>query len=168
MLKVKASSVRRRPRSALGIPYNRMARLQGVRIWVVGILDAWGWTAIPHRQTLLVTRNAEEAARELYVVKTNFVPAGVIVESDRIAWVQPAALVRDPMAMRSKSKRNSKEGAMNSGVIRSAFTTTLALELGYREPSLFREIGTKSERSTELQHPGRLVEDEFACLLGVI
>jgi hypothetical protein len=43
---------------------------------------------------------------------------------------------------------------MNSGVIRNALTTTLALELEYREPSIFREIGTETERPTELQYSG--------------
>jgi hypothetical protein len=57
---------------------------------------------------------------------------------------------------------------MNSGVIRSALNTALALELGYRETPIFREIGTKSERPTKHQHSGRLFEDEFACLLSVI
>jgi len=50
---------------------------------------------------------------------------------------------------------------MNSGIIRNALTTSLALELEYREPSIFREIGTETERPTELQHPGRMLEDEF-------
>ena len=50
---------------------------------------------------------------------------------------------------------------MNSGIIRNALTKTLALELEYREPSIFREIGTETERPTEFQHPGRLFEDEF-------
>jgi hypothetical protein len=57
---------------------------------------------------------------------------------------------------------------MNSGIIRNALTTTLALELEYREPPIFREIGTESERPTELQHPGRLFEDESICLPSVI
>ena len=52
---------------------------------------------------------------------------------------------------------------MNSGNIREALTTTLPLELEYREPSTFSEIETKSERPTELQHPGRSFEDEFTC-----
>jgi hypothetical protein len=56
---------------------------------------------------------------------------------------------------------------MNRGIIRNALTTTLALELEYREPSIFREIGTEFERPAELQHPGRLFEDEFTCLLSV-
>ena len=53
---------------------------------------------------------------------------------------------------------------MNSGIIRKALTTTLALELEYREPSIFREIEPESEQLTELQQPGRLFEDEFTCL----
>jgi hypothetical protein len=57
---------------------------------------------------------------------------------------------------------------MNSGIIRNALTTTLALELEYREPSIFRETGTESEQPTELQSPGRLFEDEFTCVLSVI
>ena len=57
---------------------------------------------------------------------------------------------------------------MNGGIIRKALTTTLALELEYREPSTFREIETKSERLTELQHPGRSFEDEFTCVLSMI
>jgi hypothetical protein len=56
---------------------------------------------------------------------------------------------------------------MNSGIICDALTTILALELEYLEPSIFREIGTGSERPTELQHSKRLFEDEFTCLLGV-
>jgi hypothetical protein len=43
---------------------------------------------------------------------------------------------------------------MNSGVIRNALTTTLALELEYRELSIFREIGTETERPKERQHSG--------------
>jgi hypothetical protein len=54
---------------------------------------------------------------------------------------------------------------MNSGIIRNALTSTLSLELEYREPSTFRETGTKSERPTELQPPGELFENEFAYLL---
>ena len=57
---------------------------------------------------------------------------------------------------------------IGSGIIRNALTTTLALELEYREPSIFREIGTESERLTEPQHPARLFEDEFTRLLSVI
>jgi hypothetical protein len=54
---------------------------------------------------------------------------------------------------------------MNRGMIRYALTTTLPLELEYQEPSIFREIGARSERATEgeaeFQHSGRLLEDEF-------
>jgi hypothetical protein len=54
---------------------------------------------------------------------------------------------------------------MNSGIIRNALTTTHALELEYREPSIFRETGTKSERPTELEPPRGLLENEFGYLL---
>jgi hypothetical protein len=53
---------------------------------------------------------------------------------------------------------------MNNGLIRNALTTTLALELEYREPSIFREIGTESSQLNELEHPGRLLEDELTHL----
>jgi hypothetical protein len=56
---------------------------------------------------------------------------------------------------------------MNNGIIRDALTTTLALELEYREPSIFREIGTESDQLAELQRPGRLLEDEFTYLLSL-
>jgi hypothetical protein len=55
---------------------------------------------------------------------------------------------------------------MSNGIIRNALTTTLALELEYREPSIFREIRTESDQLTELQRPG-LLEDEFAYLLSL-
>jgi hypothetical protein len=70
------------------------------------------------------------------------------------------------MAIPSKSKRGSKERPMN-GIIRKALTTTLALELEYREPSIVREIEPESEQLTELQQPERLFEDEFTCLPSV-
>jgi len=57
---------------------------------------------------------------------------------------------------------------MNSGIIRNALTTTQALELEYREPSIVREIGAESKRPTDAQHPEQLSEDEFTCLLSVI
>jgi len=41
---------------------------------------------------------------------------------------------------------------MNSGIVRNALTTTLALELKYREPSGFSDIGSELEHPTELQH----------------
>jgi hypothetical protein len=55
---------------------------------------------------------------------------------------------------------------MNGGIIRKALTTTLALELEYREPSIFPEIETEAERSTEVQSPRRVFEAEFAHLLS--
>jgi hypothetical protein len=57
---------------------------------------------------------------------------------------------------------------MNSGIIRNALTTTQALELEYREPSIVREIGAESKWPTDPQHPELLSEDEFTCLLSVI
>ena len=57
---------------------------------------------------------------------------------------------------------------MNSGIIRNALTTTLALEREYREPSIVREIGAESNQPTEPQSPGGLFDDEFTCVLSVI
>jgi hypothetical protein len=54
-------------------------------------------------------------------------------------------------------EKNSKETPMNSGIIRNALTTKLALELEYREASIF---GTESSQPTDLQSPGRLSEDD--------
>jgi hypothetical protein len=56
---------------------------------------------------------------------------------------------------------------MNSGIIRNALTTTLALELEYREPSILHEIRAESDQLTELQRPG-LLEDELTYLLSLI
>jgi hypothetical protein len=50
---------------------------------------------------------------------------------------------------------------MNSGIIRKALTTTLALELEYRERSIFCETGTESEQPTDLQPSRPLSEHEF-------
>jgi hypothetical protein len=62
-------------------------------------------------------------------------------------------------------KEMVKETPMNKGIIRNALTTKLALELEYREASIFE---TESEQPTELQFPGRLSEDEFICILSMI
>ena len=51
---------------------------------------------------------------------------------------------------------------MNSGIIRNALTTTLILELEYREPSIVRETGAESELPSEHLYPEQLFEDEFA------
>jgi hypothetical protein len=50
---------------------------------------------------------------------------------------------------------------MNSGIIRNTLTTSLALELEYREPSILREIGNESDQPTEPQYAWQLFEDEF-------
>jgi hypothetical protein len=71
------------------------------------------------------------------------------------------------VAIPSKSKRGSKERPMNSGIIRTALTTTLALELEYREPSIVREIGAEADPPTEPQSQGRMFECEFACLMSM-
>ena len=55
---------------------------------------------------------------------------------------------------------------MSGGIIRNALTTTLALELEYREPSIFCE--TVTERPRERQDPERFFEHEFASLPSVI
>jgi len=57
---------------------------------------------------------------------------------------------------------------MKSGIILNTLTTTLVLELEYREPSVFRQIETESGQFTQLQHPGRLLEDEFTYLLSLL
>jgi hypothetical protein len=50
---------------------------------------------------------------------------------------------------------------MNSGVIRNALTTTLALELEYREPSIFRENWNRNRTANRTSTLRRLFEDEF-------
>ena len=40
---------------------------------------------------------------------------------------------------------------MNDGIVRNALTTTLVLELEYREPSIVCATGTESERTTKLK-----------------
>ena len=56
---------------------------------------------------------------------------------------------------------------MNTGIIHNALTLTrtLALELEYRESSVFREIETEPEWPTRSPALRRLSEDEFTCLL---
>jgi hypothetical protein len=54
---------------------------------------------------------------------------------------------------------------MNSGIIRSALTTTLVLELEYREPSNSRKTGSESEMFSELQP---LLGEEFTRFLSTI
>jgi catechol 2,3-dioxygenase-like lactoylglutathione lyase family enzyme len=49
-----------------------------------------------HRQTVLVTRNAEQAARELTVAKANFVSSGLIANQNKELGFKAAFVVRDP------------------------------------------------------------------------
>jgi hypothetical protein len=56
---------------------------------------------------------------------------------------------------------------LNNGIIRKALTTTLALELEYREPSIFCETGTESEQPTDLKHPWPLSELESTRLPSI-
>jgi len=56
---------------------------------------------------------------------------------------------------------------MNGGIIRNALTTTFALELEYREPSILREFGSEHEPPAE--HP--CLEpflEKTACFLGLV
>jgi hypothetical protein len=53
---------------------------------------------------------------------------------------------------------------MNSGILRSAHTTRLDLELEYCEPSPFCEIGIEPEHPSEPQHPERLFEEKLHAL----
>jgi hypothetical protein len=57
---------------------------------------------------------------------------------------------------------------MNNGIIRSALSTTLALELEYREPSMLREIESEAHGPAELQSSERLREDNCSSPPGLI
>jgi hypothetical protein len=57
---------------------------------------------------------------------------------------------------------------MNGGIIRNALTTTLALELEYREPSIVRELEPNPSRPQDFNARGDCLNVEFACLLSVI
>ena len=57
---------------------------------------------------------------------------------------------------------------MNSGIIRNALTTTLALELEYREPSIVRESDPSPSGSQNFNTHGDCLKIEFADLLSVI
>ena len=73
--------------------------------------------------------------------------------SQRIAEVPKLS---EPLNPNPRHQRDKKR-PMNSGIIRKALTTTLALQLEYLEPSVHGEIGTESEVPTEPQHPERLM-----------
>jgi hypothetical protein len=57
---------------------------------------------------------------------------------------------------------------MNSGIIRKALTTTLALELEYREPFIVREVEPSPSGSQNFNSHGDCLTIEFAYLLSVI
>jgi hypothetical protein len=57
---------------------------------------------------------------------------------------------------------------MNSGIIRKALTTTLALELEYREPFIVREVEASPSGSQNFNRHGDGLTIEFAYLLSVI
>jgi hypothetical protein len=57
---------------------------------------------------------------------------------------------------------------MNIGIIRSALTTKLALELEYREPSIVRESEPSPSGSQNFNTHGDCLKIEFAYLLSVI
>jgi catechol 2,3-dioxygenase-like lactoylglutathione lyase family enzyme len=49
-----------------------------------------------HRQTVLITRSAEQAARELTIAKANFVSSGLIANQNKELGFKAAFVVRDP------------------------------------------------------------------------
>ena len=57
---------------------------------------------------------------------------------------------------------------MNDGIVRNALTTTLALELEYREPSVVRELEPNPSGSKDFNPQGDCWKIEFAYLLSVI
>ena len=57
---------------------------------------------------------------------------------------------------------------MNSGIIRKALSTTLALELEYREPSIVRELEPNPSGPQDFDPQGDCLKIESAYLLGAI
>jgi hypothetical protein len=57
---------------------------------------------------------------------------------------------------------------MNDGIVRKALTTTLALELEYREPSIVRESEPSPSGSQNFHTHGDCLKIEFAYLLSVL
>jgi hypothetical protein len=57
---------------------------------------------------------------------------------------------------------------MNNGIIRKALTTTLALELEYREPFIVREVEPSPSGSQTFNSHGDCLTIEFEHLLNVI
>jgi hypothetical protein len=57
---------------------------------------------------------------------------------------------------------------MKSGIIRNALTTTLALELEYREPSFVRELEPNPSGRQDFSPQGDCLKIELVYLLSVI
>jgi hypothetical protein len=57
---------------------------------------------------------------------------------------------------------------MYRGILQTALTTRLRLDLDYREPSGFQESGNGIVQRAEGQDVERVPAEEFACLLGVM
>ena len=57
---------------------------------------------------------------------------------------------------------------MNDGIVRNALTTTLALELEYREPSIVRESDPSPSGSQNFNTHSDCLKIEFAYLLSVL
>jgi hypothetical protein len=57
---------------------------------------------------------------------------------------------------------------MNGGIIRKALTTTLALELEYREPSIVGELEPNPSGPRDHDPQGDFLKVEFAYLLSAI
>jgi len=51
---------------------------------------------VVHRPTVLVTRNADQAVRDLSLAKVNFVSSGLDCESDLRAWIQDRVSCQRP------------------------------------------------------------------------
>jgi hypothetical protein len=57
---------------------------------------------------------------------------------------------------------------MNDGIVRNALTTTLVLELEYREPSIVRELEPNPSGLQDFNPQSDCLRSEFAYLLSVI
>jgi hypothetical protein len=57
---------------------------------------------------------------------------------------------------------------MNDGIVRNALTTTLALELEYREPSMVRESEPNQSDSQDVSLQDDCLKIELAYLLSMI
>ena len=57
---------------------------------------------------------------------------------------------------------------MKDGIVRNALTTSLALELEYRDPSIVRELEPNSNGPQDFNPQDDCLQLEFAYLLSVI